>query len=187
MARKNLNGLAISGSSGVLTVTAGSDGGDYNIFSANGTQVLAVYGSSGNVLTLNLLDGDLQTNGTVRLSNAGVLQNTAVKLRVGSTASSATPSINTDTTDMFEITAQAAAIASMTTNLTGTPVDGQKLLIRVKDNGTARAITWGASFGSSGIATLLATTAASKTHMIGLIYDSTATKWICQAVDATGY
>jgi len=107
--------------------------------------------------------------------------------RLSSTASSATPSINTDTTDLFEITALAAAITSMTTNLTGTPIDGQTLLIRIKDNGTARAITWGASFVSSGVATLLATTVASKTHTVGLMYNSTAAVWVCMAVDATGY
>lgn len=107
--------------------------------------------------------------------------------RVNTTASSATPAINTDTTDLFTITALAAAITSMTSSLTGTPVNGQKLTIRIKDNGTARAITWGASFVSSGVATLLATTVISKTHLIGLIYDSAAAKWVCVAVDATGY
>lgn len=107
--------------------------------------------------------------------------------RINSTASSATPAINTDTTDQFNITALAAAITSMTSGLTGTPRDGQHLLIRIKDNGTARAITWGTSFVSSGVATLLATTVISKTHLTGLIYDSAAAKWVCMAVDAVGY
>lgn len=121
------------------------------------------------------------------VSSTNTLTNKWVQPRVNTTASSATPAINTDTTDQFTITALAAAITSMTSSLTGTPVDGQKLMIRIKDNGTARAITWGASFVSSGVATLLATTVANKTHMIGLIYDSAAAKWVCVAVDATGY
>lgn len=107
--------------------------------------------------------------------------------RINSVASSATPAINTDTTDQFNITALAAAITSMTSGLTGTARDGQHLMIRIKDNGTARAITWGASFISSGVATLLATTVINKTHLIGLIYDSAAAKWVCVAVDAVGY
>lgn len=107
--------------------------------------------------------------------------------RVNSTASSATPAINTDTTDIFKITALAVAVTSMTSGLTGTPVDGQKLTIRIKDNGTARAITWGTSFVSSGVATLLATTVVSKQHSVGLIYDSAVSKWVCMAVDAVGY
>jgi hypothetical protein len=89
--------------------------------------------------------------------------------------------------DQFNITALAAAITSMTSGLSGTPTDGQKLLIRIKDNATARAITWGASFVSSGVATLPTTTVISKTHLVGLIYDSTAAKWVCVAADATGY
>lgn len=49
----------ITGASGTLSITAASDGGDYNIFSANGAQTLAVYGSAGNSLSLSLLDGNL--------------------------------------------------------------------------------------------------------------------------------
>lgn len=49
----------------------------------------------------------------------------------------------------------------MTTNISGTPTDFQKLLIRIKDNGTARAITWGASFEAKGVA-LPTTTVISK-------------------------
>lgn len=108
-------------------------------------------------------------------------------LRTNSTASSATPAINTDTTDEFDITALAVNITSMTTSLTGTPNNGDELTIRFKDNGTARTIAWGTSFVSSGVATLLATTVISKTHFVKLRWDSTATKWVCLAVDAVGY
>jgi len=110
------------------------------------------------------------------------------KTRTVSITSSATPSIDQKLTDQFNITALAANITSMTSGLTGaTPTDGQKLMIRIKDNGTPRTITWGASFTSSGVATLLATTVANKTHMVGLVYDSAISKWVCVAVDATGY
>jgi hypothetical protein len=60
--------------------------------------------------------------------------------RINSTASSATPAINTDTTDQFNITALAAAITSMTSGLTGTPRDGQHLMIRIKDSGTSPGV-----------------------------------------------
>jgi hypothetical protein len=133
--------------------------------------------------------GVLAVEGVVvdTISAANTLTNKRITPRVGSTTSSATPTINTDNYDEYDITALAAAITSMTTNLTGTPTNGQKLMLRFKDNGTARAITWGASFQSSGVATLLATTVISKTHYVGLIYDSTAAKWTCIAVDAAGY
>lgn len=99
-------------------------------------------------------------------------------VRTNTITSHATPSINVGTTDIFTITALAEAITSMTTNLTGTPVNGQKLTIRIKDNGTARAITWGASFASRG-ATLPTTTVLGKYLYVGFIYNSTASVWDC--------
>lgn len=108
------------------------------------------------------------------------LTNKRLTSRVGSTTSSATPTINTDNVDCYSITAQAEAITSFTTNLSGTPTNFQKLIIRIKDNGTARAITWGASF-QSGSATLPTTTVLGKTLMVGLIYDSVDSKWTCEA------
>ena len=123
----------------------------------------------------------------VNLSTAQTLTNKRITPRIGSTASSATPAINTDSYDQFNITALATAITSMTTSLTGTPTDGQKLMVRIKDNGTAQTIAWGASFVASGAAPLPTTTVISKTHLVGFIYDSVATKWVCVAADAVGY
>jgi hypothetical protein len=94
--------------------------------------------------------------------------------------SSATPTICTDDVDMHKITALATAITSFTTNLTGTPREGQKLIIRIKDNGTIRAITWGASFEARGVA-LPTTTVASKVLTVGLMYDTVSSKWGCIA------
>lgn len=109
------------------------------------------------------------------------LTNKRITKRVDTVTSSATPTINTDTTDVFTITALATAITSMTTNLSGTPTEGQTLLIRIIDNGTARAITWGASFVSR-TATLPTTTVISKYTYVGLIYNSVASKWDCIVV-----
>lgn len=118
--------------------------------------------------------------GTETLTNK-TISSSRVNERTNTVASSGTPSINTDTTDIFTITALAAAITSMTTNLSGTPVNGQKLIIRIKDDGTARAITWGASFASRG-ATLPTTTTVNKYLYVGFIYNSTASVWDCVAV-----
>jgi hypothetical protein len=49
--------LDVVGTSGTLHFTAATDGGDYNIFSSNGAQTLALYGSGGNTLNFHLLDG----------------------------------------------------------------------------------------------------------------------------------
>jgi hypothetical protein len=101
--------------------------------------------------------------------------------RVNTIASSATPAIDTDTTDLFTITALAANITSFTTGLTGTPNNGDLLEIRILDNGTARTIAWGASFGST-TTTLPLTTVVSTTLRILLEYDSAQAKWECIGV-----
>jgi hypothetical protein len=107
--------------------------------------------------------------------------------RIGTVASAAAPAINTDLFDQFNITALATAITSMSTNLSGQPADGQKLTIRITGDATPRAITWGSGFINSGVATLPTTTVASKTHLVGLIYDESKTKWVCAASDVIGY
>jgi hypothetical protein len=68
----------------------------------------------------------------------------------------------------------------MTTNLSGTPTNFQKLIIRIKDDGTARAITWGASFAARGVA-LPTTTVISKVLSVGFIYNTVTSTWDCVA------
>lgn len=98
-------------------------------------------------------------------------------MRVTSIASSATPTFNTDTCDMVSITALAAAITSMTSGRSGTPTDGQPLWFRIKDNGSARAITWGADFESVAGVALPATTVISKRLTVAFMYDIVALKF----------
>jgi len=92
-------------------------------------------------------------------------------------AATITPVATTD--DVVDVTAiaQAFTIAAPT----GTVANGQKLLIRIKDNGTARAITWNAIYRAVGVV-LPTTTVLSKTHYIGCVYNSNATKWDVVAV-----
>lgn len=108
------------------------------------------------------------------------LSNKRMTARVTTIVSSATPTINTDNCDAVTITAQAAAITSMTTNLSGTPTNFDKLIVRIKDDGTARAITWGASFVAKGVA-LPTTTVINKLLTVGFIYDTVAGTWGCVA------
>lgn len=164
-------------SSNVLRIE--NSGSGNNISSANGTSETFSVDKAGAILSGGV--------SVPTISSISTLTNKRITSRINTTTSSATPAINTDTTDQFNITALAVAITSMTSGLTGTPTDGQKLFIRITGDATPRAITWGTSFQSSGTATLLATTAASKTHEIGLKYNSTAAKWVCIAVDVTGY
>jgi hypothetical protein len=101
--------------------------------------------------------------------------------RVGTVASSATPSINTDDYDVYSITALATNITSMTTNLSGVPTDFQKLIVRIKDDGSPRTIAWGASFTALSAA-LPTTTVAGVTLTAHFVYDTVATTWGCVTV-----
>jgi len=113
--------------------------------------------------------------------SGGLISGTRINPRVlASTANSATPAINTDLYDMVVITAQSVAITSFTTNLTGTPVNGQKLWLSITGT-TAIALTWGASFESS-LATLPTTTVATNRLDIGFVWNVATTKWRCVAV-----
>jgi len=64
----------------------------------------------------------------------------------------------------------------------GTLVNGNKLLIRIKDNGTARALAWNAVYRSVG-AVLPTTTVINKTLYVGFVYNSAASKWDCIGVN----
>jgi len=106
------------------------------------------------------------------------LTNKRITARVKTFTSDATPDINSDDYDAVTITAQAADITDV--NVTGTPTNFQKLLFRIKDNGTARAITWGDDFEAGSVA-LPTTTTAGKTLLTLFIYDSVDSKWACEA------
>ena len=117
----------------------------------------------------------------VLVSATQTLTNKRNTKRITTEASSATPTINTDNCDIHQITALAVAITSMTTNLTGTPVNGDGLIIEITDNATGRAITWGASFEASTVA-LPTTTVASTKLTTGFMWNTTTSKWRCVGV-----
>lgn len=148
--------------------------------SSNNQYVLAVNElTADRTVTLPLLTG----NDTFVFADfVQTLTNKRVTRRKTSETSSATPTINTDNTDCHQITALAVAITSFTTNLSGTPTDGQELDIEILDNGTARAITWGTSFASTSSGTLPTTTTLSKWLYVKLRYSSSRSKWLCLAV-----
>lgn len=180
-------GLKLDSGTQVTDINCSFDTGDVTPRNINAGATNIVIGDGD---TIGAISAASYTAGGIAvptISSTNTFTNKRVIERIGTTTSTATPAINTDSYDQYNITALAIAITSMTTNLSGTPTSGQKLMIRIKDNGTARAITWGSSFVSSGVATLLATTSPSKTHHIGFIYDEVAAKWMCIAVDSTGY
>lgn len=132
-------------------------------------------------------DADLDTwagktapsGAAVGTSDTQTLTNKRITPRVGSTTSSATPTINTDNVDIYQLTAQTADITSFTTNLSGTPTEGQKLIIEITGT-AARAITWGSSFEASTVA-LPTTTVTTNKLSVGFMWNGVTSKWRCMA------
>jgi len=113
---------------------------------------------------------------TVDLSSVQTLTNKRVTKRVGSVASSASLTIDADSYDEYNLTALGETI---TVNApTGTPTDGQTLILYFKDNGTGRTINWNAIFSFIGCDAPTGTTAG-KVLIVGLKYKSALSKWVC--------
>ena len=102
------------------------------------------------------------------------------KVRVGTIDDSATPTPTGDSQDIFTITALAQNATIGTPG--GTPVNGQKLIIRILDAGAAKTLAWNAIYRAGTDVALPTTTVLSKTLYCGFIYNSAATKWDLVAV-----
>ncbi len=141
----------------------------------------ATSGAETSVLTFWTRTGGAAITEQMRIAGNGDITLTGrITPRVSTVASSATPTPAGDTTDVYTVTALAEAAAFGAP--TGTPVEGQKLTIRIKDNATARALTWNAIYRAGTDVTLPTTTVISKTMYIGFIYNNTDTKWDLLAV-----
>lgn len=95
------------------------------------------------------------------------------RVSIAATATTLTPDIST--ASIYELNAQASALTIA--NPAGTPNEKDIIMFFIKDNGTARAITWGSSYVNiSGLDTLT-TTVLGKWHVVGCVYNSTLSKW----------
>lgn len=108
--------------------------------------------------------------------------NKRVTPRIGTVASASTITPTSDASDQYNVT--ALAVPATFAAPSGTPTDGQKLVIRIVDDGTARALTWTTSAGGYRVVgtTLPTTTVASKTTYIGCIWNAVAGLWDVVAV-----
>jgi hypothetical protein len=147
------------------------------------TATKVTYDAKGMILSgTNITTSDVSGLGTLATQN-GTFSGTSsgtntgdqtyFDARVQSVTSSATVT-PTSLNDLVKITAQATGLTLA--NPTGTFTEGQALMIRIKDNGTARGITFDTNYRAIGI-TLPTTTVISKTMYLGVIYNSTDAKW----------
>jgi hypothetical protein len=153
-----LNGLTAQ----IQNLAVGTSGTDFAISSVSDTH------------TFNLPTASATNRGALSTTDWSAFNAKASYTpRVQSLSSAATVT-PTNLNDIVIIVAQSAALALA--NPTGTWVEGQPLMIRIKDNGTARAITYDTNYRAIGV-TLPTTTVISKTTYLGLIYNAADTKW----------
>jgi len=160
------NGYVLTSNGTTATWAAGGSGGGSGTTTNALTIGTGLSGTSfnGSSAVTIAIDSTIAT-----LSGTQTLTNKRVNPRVSTTTSSATavtPDISAY--DQYNWTAQAAALTISAP--TGTPVDGNKLIFRILDNGTARALDLTA-YTAVGV-TLPTTTTANKTTYVGVVYNA---------------
>lgn len=107
---------------------------------------------------------------------------TLISVTSANTSGNITPNANTTTQlNLDGLTGNVSILAP-----TGSPIDGQRLLFRIEDNGVAqRTITWtttgSGSYREVGVVLPTATT-LTKTTYVGTIYNATDIRWDVIAV-----
>lgn len=94
---------------------------------------------------------------------------------IGTTASASTITPDADSHNVYTVTALATNPTFAAPS--GTPADGQILIIRIKDNGTSRTITWNSIYRAGTDITLPTSTTISKTMYLQFAYNDADSKW----------
>ena len=196
---KSLNfvgsGVTATTSGDNVTVTvAGGGSGTVTSVAATVPSFLSVTGSpittSGTLaITLSGTALPIANGGTGATTLAGAsiatysgtetLTNKRIDPRVTSAASASSLTPDISASDVYAYTALAEGL---TINApTGTPLDGDKLIFRLLDNGTSRSLTWDGTYTVIGV-TLPTATTISKTTYVGCIYNANNTRWDVIAV-----
>lgn len=97
--------------------------------------------------------------------------------RIRAIVSSASPTPNGDTDDLFTVSLLAIN-ATFATPL-GTPTGGQVLRIRITSDGTPRTLAFSSGYRFSSGLPNPGTTTASKTIYFDFVYNANASKWDC--------
>lgn len=178
------------------TSAVGFNGSANNVHGVTGTLPVANGGTgattftSGYVLTGNATSPVTATKAApsgafVGTTDTQTLSSKRITPRTAVAAVGASYTIDSDATDYYTVAGQNQNVTF--NNPTGTPVDGQKLMVRIKDDGTPRLVGWGSNFQASGITGPLSQTVPNKEHNVLFVYSTGVSKWVCLASDSVGY
>jgi hypothetical protein len=169
-------GIAINYNSAtkVLTISGtGSSGGVGGIDTETMMDYLAANLVPGTDLDLTYDDAAGQITLNYVGTGGGVSGPIAPRVLALTDAATITP--NADTTDIFTVTLGGNRTIGAPG---GTPVSGQKLVGRLKQDGTgSRVPAWNAIYRFPGGTAPTLTTAANKTDYLGFIYNAADSKW----------
>lgn len=115
--------------------------------------------------------GNLTVSGNVSVT--GTITQTAASTTTGATI--------TPTKQVYSVTALAVGATINTPSFAAS--DGMAMILRIKDNGTSRTLTFAAGYTNvSGLSTPTATVAG-KLLTIGVLYNASTTKWEIQGIN----
>jgi hypothetical protein len=120
----------------------------------------------------------LPTTGTLAtLAGTETLTNKTVQARVVAVADATSITPNADTSDIVT-QANTQAVGTLTVNApTGTPVNGQKFILRLRST-NVQTLSWNAAYtGSIDMPLPTASSGATRYDYFGFIYNSTSTTW----------
>lgn len=176
------SGVTISDTSDNITTSGSYIGYDIAVNDVYTNTVEEKTASAGVTIDGVLLkDGGLNGIPIITTTDAQTITNKRITPRNTQITSASTITPTSDATDQYDVTALATAATIAAPS--GTPTNGQKLLMRIKDNGTARSLTWNAIYRGIGV-TLPIATVASKTIYVGMVYNAQDSKWDVIAVAA---
>lgn len=147
-----------NGVTGTLAVGNGGTG-----LTVLGTGVVTALGNAAN-----------GTGGFTTINGTATLTNKRIDPRTSTATSTASLTPDISSFDQYNLTAQAATLAINAP--TGTPVDGNKLIFRILDNGVSQTLNWNGTYTAIGSVLPTATVAGKMTY-VGCIYNSTNTRW----------
>ena len=169
---------------GQLVITDTSNSTFLNVFNVTG--VILSSTSDYYQLTVTYISGTMPTDtqelsvNFFRSGDLGYVGSSGSTPRINTLTTTSTITIDSSLYDQYIITSLSEALY-ISTAASANQSNGRKMIIRIKDNGTSRFLTYSGNFRGIGL-TLPTATTASKTMYIGCIWNTNDSYWDVIAV-----